>query len=255
MHRPAVWSCWWSLRHCVQKSSWGFKGLWLDKTWGSNYNSWSEKFWLDFLCFLVRTGDRFELPCSSYSWRNFSDQSRGVWQQEMSYRKIAGETAASKLHWLSSVGWQRCSHWKLTWPLLDLWGKSWCWTCATGAECAALLRDSSRGFCRAPAHSELRGSSVNGPCVSWWWRIRKLLTLTSALWKTEKREKMFALFLETEICSLKPRLVYYQTCFRSIEPGIGNSLVKGLQKQVGKLNLDFVGSWCSQCWATCAVQT
>lgn len=54
----------------------------------------------------------------------------------------------------------------------------------------ASLRDSSSGPPAGLLHTLklcLRGSSVNGPCVSWWWRIIKLLTLTSVLWKTGRK--------------------------------------------------------------------
>lgn len=53
---------------------------------------------VNFLCLLVKAGDGLDLPCSSYSWRNFSDQSSGVWQternelQENSWRNSCFET-------------------------------------------------------------------------------------------------------------------------------------------------------------------
>lgn len=109
-------------------------------------------------------------------------------QEEMRFRKIAGETAILKLNWLGE-GFPLKTKMGFTW---FIGGKELVLDLCKGQQF------SSSGSC-SPSHPELRESSVNGPCVSWWGTVIKLLALTSELWKTGKRGLL--LFLESEICS------------------------------------------------------
>lgn len=102
--RPAAWFCWCRLSHCVQISPWVFKGPWWDKTWGNSYNSWPENFdWISFV-FWWRQGT--DWTCLAHPTAEETSVTRAVEsdrQKEMSYRKIAGETAALKLPWRGAV--------------------------------------------------------------------------------------------------------------------------------------------------------
>lgn len=123
-----MWFCWWKLSHCVQKSSWVSKGLCKIKLEGV-VTAVDQK---TLIGFPVSSGEgrgQIGPALLILHWRNFSDQSSGVWQternelQENCWRNSCFGTTltGSSVSWLG-VGCQRGSHWKLMWALLDLCG-------------------------------------------------------------------------------------------------------------------------------------